>query len=215
MPVSAASPGDRRRHPLYIHLSVLFSALVLAAGSTIAWLGYIEQRDTALADAGKLFAPHRPRGARAMSEALQPVRRFAEILAQDPIVRARSLDARLRGAAPDGPRVRRRSAGRGGLRGYDDGSFFLLRPLRDASERSAFAAPEGAAYLVQSVEVGADGERQAAFIFFDASLRELGAPRLGRSRSTRATGPGIASPPSRANACSPTPTSSPRPVRRA
>ena len=87
-----------------------------------------------------------------MSEALQPVRRFAEILAQDPIVRARTLDSRLEAlplmvhAFDDAAPVAAVYAG------YDDGSFFLVRPLRDASERSAFAAPEGAAFLVQSVE---------------------------------------------------------------
>ena len=77
------------------------------------------------------------------SEALQPVRRFVEILAKEPIVRARSLDARLE-ALPlmvhafddDAPVA-------AAYVGYDDGSFFLLRPLRDASERSAFAAPGG------------------------------------------------------------------------
>ncbi len=173
MPISAASPGDTHRHPLYVHLSVLFSALILAAGSTIAWLGYIEQRDTALADAGKLFA-HIAREAQGhMREALQPVRRFAEILAQDPIVRAHSLDSRLEAlplmvhAFDDAAPVAAVYAG------YDDGSFFLVRPLRDASERSVFAAPEDAAFLVQSVEASAGGRRRASFIFFDASLREL------------------------------------------
>ena len=58
--------------------------------------------------------------------------------------------------------------------GYDDGSFFLLRPLRDSVERSTFAAPDGSAFLVQSVEAGSAGARRAIFIFLDGSLRELG-----------------------------------------
>ncbi len=96
MPISSASSGGvRRRYPLYIHLSVLFSALIVGAGSAIAWLGYIQQRDTALADADKLFGQIARQAQWHMREALQPARRFVEILAKEPIVRARSLDARL------------------------------------------------------------------------------------------------------------------------
>jgi hypothetical protein len=88
MPIRSASPGGCRRYPLYVHLSALFSALVLGAGSAIAWLGYIEQRDTGLANAAKLFG-HIAREAQwHVNEALQPVRRFAEILVQEPIVHA-------------------------------------------------------------------------------------------------------------------------------
>jgi len=174
MPISSASSGGaRRRYPLHVHLSVLFSTLILGAGSVIAWLGYMQQRDTALADADKLFG-HIAREAQGhMREALQPARRFVEILAREPVVRARSLHARLEAlplmvhAFDDAAPVAAAYVG------YDDGSFFLLRPLRDASERSAFAAVENAAFLVQSVEAGAVRERRANFIFLDRSLREL------------------------------------------
>jgi HD-GYP domain-containing protein (c-di-GMP phosphodiesterase class II) len=174
MPISSATPGGaRRRYPLHVHLSVLFSVLILGAGSAIAWLSYIQQRDTALADADKLFG-HIAREAHGhMREALQPARRFVEILAKEPIVRARSLDARLEAlplmvhAFDDAAPVAAAYVG------YDDGSFLLLRPLRDASERSAFTAAESAAFLVQSVEAGAGRERHANFIFLDPSLREL------------------------------------------
>jgi len=174
MQISSANPGGaRRRYPLYLHLSVLFSALVLGAGSAIAWLGYVEQRDTALADASRLFT-HIAREAQwQMNEALQPVRRFAEILAQTRIVSAVSLDARLEAlplmlhAFDDAAPVAAAYVG------YDDGSFFLARPLRDATERSAFAAPPGAAFLVQSIEAGAAHGRRAIFVFLDPSLREL------------------------------------------
>jgi len=174
MPISSVNFGDsRRRYPLHVHLSVLFSALILGAGLAIAWLGYMQQRDAALVDADKLFG-HIAREAHGhMREALQPARRFVEILAKDPIVRARSLDARLEAlplmlhAFEDAAPVAAVYVG------YDDGSFFLLRPLRDASERSDFAAPEGAAFLAQSIEAGAARERHASFIFLDPSLREL------------------------------------------
>src|SRR5262245_11894834 len=95
MSTPPATARSRRRYPLYVHLSVLFSALVLAAGSAIAWLGYINQRDTALADANRLFGHIATEARGEVNATLQPVRRFAEILADHPIVRARNLSARL------------------------------------------------------------------------------------------------------------------------
>ena len=97
MSSSPASSGGRRRYPLYVHLSVLFSALVLAAGSAIAWLGYIEQRNTALADAVRLFGHIARETQGEVKDTLQPVRRFAEILAGQPIVRARTWMLACRG----------------------------------------------------------------------------------------------------------------------
>jgi hypothetical protein len=177
MAARSATVGSPRRYPLYVHLSILFSALVLAAGSAIAWLGYVNQRDTALADATKLFGriAHEAQGE--VNEAFQPVRRFVEILADHSIVRARSLDVRLQ-ALPLLVHAFEDTAPVAAVYiGYDDGSFFLLRPLRDAGERIAFAAPEGSAFLVQSLEIGAAGAQRADFIFLDGALRERGRMR--------------------------------------
>jgi response regulator RpfG family c-di-GMP phosphodiesterase len=166
-------PAPRRRYPLYIHLSVLFSALVLVASAAIAWLGYAGSRDIALADADETFG-HIGRETKAsVREALQPVANFAELLALEPLARAGSLAARLDAL----PTLRLGLTGGAPVAaayiGYDDGSFFLLRPLTDESARTFFKAPAGSAFLVQSVEVAAGGARKATFLFFDAALREL------------------------------------------
>ena len=208
-------PAPTRRYPLYIHLSVLFSALVLAAGSAIAWLGYVESAISRSPLPTRLFG-HIAREAHvSLRESLQPVANFAEILALEPIARAQFARRTAGGAAVDAARIRRRGTGRGVYVGYDDGSFFLLRPLRDERARALFAAPDGSAFLVQS---GGDRPRRRAAGDLPLPRRVAArarAPRPGPVRSTRARGPGTASPPSRASACSPTPTSSPRPRRRA
>jgi HD-GYP domain-containing protein (c-di-GMP phosphodiesterase class II) len=163
----------RRRYPLYVHLSVLFSALVLATGAAIAWLGYAESRDVALAAADETFDHVGRETQSSLREALQPVAHLAELLALQPIARAGSLADRLDalpvmrlGFAGDAPVA-------AAYVGYDDGAFFLLRPLRDEPARALFQAPAGSAYLVQSVEVAADGSRTAGYLFLDAGLREL------------------------------------------
>jgi len=164
---------SRRRYPLYIHLSLLFSALLLAAGATIAWLGYASSRDIALAAADETFGHVGREAQSSLRESLQPIGRLAEVLALQPIVRAGSLAARLEAlpvlrvgldvSAPvDAIYV-----------GYDDGAFFLLRPLRDEAARTAFAAPADSAYVVQSVEIAAEGSPRPTYVFLDGGMREI------------------------------------------
>jgi HD-GYP domain-containing protein (c-di-GMP phosphodiesterase class II) len=166
-------PAPSRRYPLYIHLSVLFSALVLVAGAAIAWLGYLGSRDVALAAAEDVFGHVGRETYSSLRESLQPVANHAELLALEPVARASSLAARLEAL----PIMRLAFGGEAPLAasyvGYDDGGFFLMRPLPDEPARALFKAPAGSAYLVQSVEVTPDGTRRAGYLFFDAELREL------------------------------------------
>jgi HD-GYP domain-containing protein (c-di-GMP phosphodiesterase class II)/fumarate reductase subunit D len=164
----------RRRYPLHIHLSALFSALVLATGIAIAWLGYSEARDLTLKATDDVFG-HVGRETRsALEGALRPVASFADLLALQPLARARTLDQRLEAL----PLMRQAFAGHAPIAaayaGYDDGSFFLVRPLRSDAERAFFEAPAGTALYVQSIEVGPGEARAVTHLYFDASLRELG-----------------------------------------
>lgn len=168
-----SAPPPRRRYPLHLHLSALFSALVLATGVAIAWLGYGAARETALKTTDDVFR-HAGRETRsALEGALRPVASFADLLALQPLARARTLDQRLEAL----PFMRQAFAGHtpiaAAYTGYDDGGFFLVRPLRTDAERAFFEAPAGAALYVQSVEVGPGGTRAVTFLYFDAGLREL------------------------------------------
>jgi HD-GYP domain-containing protein (c-di-GMP phosphodiesterase class II) len=168
---TAARP--RRRYPLHIHLSALFSALVLATGVAIAWLGYGEARDLTLKATDDVFRHVGRETQSALEGALRPVAGFADLLALQPLARARTLDRRLEAL----PVMRQAFAGHAPIAaayaGYDDGGFFLARPLRTDAERAFFEAPAAAALYVQSIEVGPGGARAATHLYFDASLREL------------------------------------------
>src|SRR5512134_467041 len=166
---ASTAPGARHRYPLHVHLSLLFSALVLATGVTIAWLGYREARDLSLKAADEVFG-HVGRETRsALGAALGPVATFAELLATQPLARARTLEARLEAL----PFMRRAFDGHAPIvaayAGYDDGAFFLVRPLRDAAERTFFEGPPDAAFYAQHIDAG----RAQTHVFLDASLREI------------------------------------------
>ncbi len=165
--------GARRRYPLHIHLSALFSVLVLATGAAIAWLGYGEARDITLKATDEVFRHVRSETRSALAGALQPVGSFADLLALQPLARARTLDQRLEAL----PFMRRAFAGHAPIAaayaGYDDGGFFLVRPLRSDAERAFFEAPAGTAFYTQNIDVGPSGARTVTNLFFDAALREL------------------------------------------
>jgi len=170
METSAAS---RRRYPLHVHLSVLFSALVVLAGTAIAWLGYAESRNIALNAAADAFERIGRETQASLNDSLEPVVELTELLALQPIGRSRTLAERIEAL----PVMRLGIAGNSPIAaayvGYDDGAFFLMRPLAHEPARKQFAAPAHADILVHSVEVAADGTRRASYLFFDSTLREL------------------------------------------
>jgi HD-GYP domain-containing protein (c-di-GMP phosphodiesterase class II)/fumarate reductase subunit D len=165
--------GARRRYPLHLHLSALFSALVLATGVAIAWLGYGQARELTLKATDEVFRHVGAETRSALAGALQPVASFADLLALQPLARARTLAARLEAM----PFLRQAFAGHAPIAaayaGFDDGSFFLARPLRGDADRAYFEAPAGTAFYAQNIDVGPGGARTVTNLFFDGTLREL------------------------------------------
>lgn len=56
--------------------------------------------------------------------------------------------------------------------GHENGSFLLLRKLDTASDKKTFAAPEGAVYLLQSINRD-KGQEKGTFVFYDADLKVM------------------------------------------
>jgi HD-GYP domain-containing protein (c-di-GMP phosphodiesterase class II) len=172
--MSLPTPASiRRRYPLHVHLSVLFSALVLATGTAIAWLGYVAARNITLKATDDVFRHVGNETRSALTDALKPVASFADLLALQPLAGARTLERRLEVL----PFMSRAFAGHAPIAaayaGYDDGSFFLARPLRSDAERTFFEAPADTALYVQNIDVGPGGARTVTHLFFDTALREL------------------------------------------
>lgn len=56
---------------------------------------------------------------------------------------------------------------------YDDGDFLLVRPLNTPFLRQHFNAPDGAAFLVQSLQMGTDGTQLRRYDFYDVDSKQL------------------------------------------
>ena len=78
----------------------------------------------------------------------EPAKLLVDVTAVQDIAAATGLDARMRQLPPFVAALRRNPALSALYVGYGDGSFFLVRPLRDAATRAALGAPPDAAFAV-------------------------------------------------------------------
>jgi HD-GYP domain-containing protein (c-di-GMP phosphodiesterase class II) len=170
MPAGPAAP--RRRYPLHLHVTALFSALVLVTGGALTWLGYTESRALSLSATDRIFAGVGRETRASLRNAFAPVSHYADLLARQPIAAAATLDARLQELPTLRLAFAESAAVAAAYVGYPDGSFFLLRPLRSDADRRQFDAPAAAAFLVDTIDLHA-GARRAQYLFLDGELREV------------------------------------------
>jgi HD-GYP domain-containing protein (c-di-GMP phosphodiesterase class II) len=162
-----------RRYPLYVHITTLFSALVLACGIALGWLGYVQSRDIAFESAERSFRRIGASVHESLRGTFQPIHGLTRLLAVQAVVRASTLEQRLEAMSPFAAAIHQNPVVAAAYVGYPDGGFFLVRPLADDAARAFFHAPPEAAYLVHSVDFPAGAGRRETYLFFDRSLAEL------------------------------------------
>ena len=172
MPANFSPEGKGRRFPLHVHITTLFSALILAAGVAIGWLGYAQSRDIALHAADESFQRIGVSVSERLRGVFSPVREFTQVLAAQPLVQASLLEERLGALAVMAVMLHQNPAVAEAFAGYPDGGSFIVRPLPDQAAKAFFQAPASAAFLVQSVDFPSSGRREY-FLFFDRNLREI------------------------------------------
>lgn len=168
-----ATPGAPRRYRFHVHVAVIFTALTMISGGLMSWHSHREISRLALSVSLEVFAQISRETVADLRRLNAPIETLVDLLAHEPLVRARNLDQRLaslpllREALAQNARISALYAG------YDNGDFFLIRPLRDVALRERFAAPPEARYLVQSVERAPGVEPLGVYLFFDGDLRPL------------------------------------------
>jgi HD-GYP domain-containing protein (c-di-GMP phosphodiesterase class II) len=146
---------------------VVLSMLVLALA--IIGLGWHGARQTLLdtasrtaSDAGQLITEKSRR-------MMEPAQATLRLLASDPLANARNLDERLARLRTLSDVLVNNPLASAIYMGYDDGSFFLVRPLDTPEMRQRFQAPPKSNFLVQSLQTQANGQVVGEFLFFTAN----------------------------------------------
>jgi HD-GYP domain-containing protein (c-di-GMP phosphodiesterase class II) len=156
------------RHPLRVHIATVFTAVIFAACGVIAWSNHVQGKAIVLGSAEDLIDRVSVEADNALKNLFEGVETTVTWGSVAPLAAAGTLRERMRSLPTLAEVLRRRPQMAAVYVGYDNGDFFLVRPLRDEVSRKEFGAPPIADFLVQSIE-----RRQRRFMYFDATLRPV------------------------------------------
>lgn len=162
--------AKERRFPLHVHISVLFTLLLLGSGAALGLFNYYQTTKVILSSSHQLFTQIREEVEADLQHTYQPIRHLLALLtlnernlAADSYQRM-SLLPMFAQALSDNPKL-------GSLYlGYEDGDFFMVRPLRNDRLKQIFDAPREAAYQVWTIDRTGQARPISESQYFDAKL---------------------------------------------
>ena len=174
--MSASRPvsNDRRGIPLRLVVALLLLGCVLATGAILGVHNYRQTSRLVLEASDEVFARTGREVVLALDRISAPAQSLVDVLAQQSLATADSLDERLRHVPALAAALRRNPALTALYAGYADGAFFLVRPATRPGVRAALRAPDDTAFVIQSVESTRDGPH-ATFRFLRDDLTSIGA----------------------------------------
>ncbi|MEP9349565.1 HD domain-containing phosphohydrolase [Xanthobacter sp. KR7-225] len=149
--------------PLLIAIVVVAS--MSALGALLMWQGWQVARTALLQSAQESTLAMGRLIDEKVRRLIAPASASLRYLANDPIVNERDLQGRLARVGAFIQILEGIPFLSAAYVGYADGEFILARPLRTAAARAQLDAPDGALYLLQSVERGADGQVDTVWRF--------------------------------------------------
>ncbi|MBD9417462.1 HD domain-containing protein [Pseudomonas sp. PDM16] len=162
--------SKERRLPLHVHISVLFTLLLLGSGMALGLFNYYQTTQVILSSSKQLFSQMREEVEADLQHTYQPIRHLLGLLAlnernlaHDSYQRM-SLLPMFAQALRDNPKLASLYIG------YEDGDFFMVRPLRDDRLKQVFDAPANAAYQVWSIDRHGDARPISESQYFDVDL---------------------------------------------
>lgn len=161
-----------RRFPLHVHISVLFSLLLLLSGVVLGIFNYRQTSKIIFSSSNKLFARIQQDVQRDLNHTYEPIRHLLSLLALEKATQAPDLQARLAMLGPFAQALRDNPKLASLYLGYADGDFFMVRPLRSEALKERFAAPAEAAFQVWSIDRNG-AAIDSNYLFFDGSLNLL------------------------------------------
>ncbi|ERO64727.1 hypothetical protein P308_22585 [Pseudomonas piscis] len=161
----------QRRFPLHIHISVMFTLLLLMTGVILGIYNYHATTRIILGSSEKLFQRIEQDVRSDLRSTYEPIRHVLSLLATRSATQAPSLEQRLELLRPFSQSLLDNSDLASLYLGYANGDFFMVRPLRDAQIRDKRQAPANSAYEVWSIERDASaGQVKSQSLFYDANL---------------------------------------------
>lgn len=174
---AASRDGYRRtlRLPLTVCLALLLSGAVVGVGGALAVHQYVQTSRIVFDATASVFMRMGRESELALERTTAPAKLLVDVMAAQDLPAAADLPARMRHLPLFAAALRGNPSLSALYVGYRDGSFFLVRPLRDDAVRASLEAPPDAAFTLQSVDGRADGPARAQFIHLRDNLTVIGA----------------------------------------
>ncbi|MBK5414478.1 HD domain-containing phosphohydrolase [Pseudomonas sp. TH31] len=162
---------DQRRFPLHVHISVLFTVLLLLTGLVLGIFNYRQTTQIILSSSEKLFNRIEQDVRLDLQTTYEPIRHLLSLLADMPATQAPALEPRLALLKPFSQSLKDNPDLASLYLGYGNGDFFMVRPLRTAALKTLLKAPDTAAYQVWSIEHhGNANQLVSQSLFYDQAL---------------------------------------------
>jgi HD-GYP domain-containing protein (c-di-GMP phosphodiesterase class II) len=161
---------DQRRFPLHVHISVMFTFLLLLTGVVLGIFNYRQTTQIIFSSSEKLFDRIEQDVRQDLVATYEPIRHLLSLLADNPAAQAPDLEQRLALLNPFSQSLKDNPDLASLYLGYDNGDFFMVRPLRTADLKSLLNAPQTAAYQVWSIEKHSSNQVRSQALFFDQDL---------------------------------------------
>jgi len=165
---------DQRRFPLHVHISVMFTLLLLLTGVVLGIFHYRQTTQIILSSSEKLFSRIEQDVRLDLHATYEPIRHLLSLLRHNPAAQALDLQQRLALLQPFSQSLKDNPDLASLYLGYDNGDFFMVRPLRTPDLKALLKAPDTAAYQVWSIERNSSGQVHSQSLFFDQDLTLLG-----------------------------------------
>ncbi|OJT51825.1 HD domain-containing phosphohydrolase [Pseudomonas moraviensis] len=164
---------EQRRLPLHVHISVMFTFLLLLTGVVLGLFNYHQTTQIILSSSEKLFDRIEQDVRLDLQATYQPIRNLLSLLADTPAAHASDLEQRLPLLKPFSQSLTDNPALASLYLGYTNGDFFMVRALRTPALKAQLQAPEAAAYQVWSIEHAPQGAVRSQSLFFDQALTPI------------------------------------------
>ncbi|MCX4219454.1 MULTISPECIES: HD domain-containing phosphohydrolase [Pseudomonas] len=165
---------EQRRFPLHVHISVMFTFLLLLTGVVLGLFNYRQTTQIILSSSEKLFNRIEQDVRLDLQATYAPIRHLLSLLADTPAARSSGLEPRLALLKPFSQSLTDNPDLASLYLGYGNGDFFMVRPLRTPALKNLLKAPEAAAFQVWSIEHDASGQAHSQSLFFDQVLSPVG-----------------------------------------
>ncbi len=165
--------AEKYRPSFYLTVNSLFILLILVVGGILSWHSYRSTKRIVLASADRIYDQVVREVSQGFGQTYQPVFHTVRLLSMTPVMDASTLEERLRELDLLGAVLERQAELSAIQVGYDNGDYFIVRPLRSDRTRALFEAPAEAAFVVDHVaRQPSTGERGLLRMFFDKDFRQ-------------------------------------------